>query len=190
MATTQKKRPTIKDIVAYPIMNEGDCKQIMEFRRIGVENPSPIEKIIYPYFRFHEQLSVDEDINIFLKRLDAELKNFGAFNFTIRDGLVFEHDIAGCFVGLVAMEGQSEFLHLSSMIYATIESINIKRNVFQSIYLPYIHIAYQRYYKDAKVILDNLKQQDLEIKGRIEKLSIREYEGNNLNVIHKIHFKS
>lgn len=80
------------------------------------------------------------------------------------------------------MEGLSGFLTLSSVISTTIE--------VQGLYLPNILIAYRRHYKDAKVVLDNLKQQELAIKGRIEKLSIREFDTNSDNVIHEITFKS
>jgi hypothetical protein len=189
MTKRKNNRPSTKDIVAYPIMDEGDCEWIQELRRLSQEHPRPAETIICPYFSFHEQLTVDdEDLDIFLKTLQDKFKNFHAFNFTIRDSLVFEDDIAGYFVGLVALEGLREFLCLSSLIYATVENIN-NSNVFQSIYLPYIHIAYRRYYKDTKVVMDKLRQQEIVIQGRIEKLSIEEFEGNSRKIIHEINLK-
>jgi hypothetical protein len=186
---SQPIRETRKAIVAYPTMPETNYQWIEELRKIhSHRQPYSVHPDLRrPCFIFHSDGKSIERQKL-IESVEESLHDFYAFDFSIRYSIIIVNSTHGYNIVLAPMEGLHNFCRLLSIIHLQVLQNQTEPH---SHIVPHINIAWCENLLEAKTRMNQINQHEIEIKGRIEKLSIREWQDqHNLPIIHEIRLKS
>jgi hypothetical protein len=186
---SQPLRETRKAIVAYPAMTETNYQWIEELRKAhSHRQPYSVHlDLKRPCFIFHSDGKSIEKQKL-IESIEENLHDFYAFDFKIRYSITIINSTHGYNIVFVPMEGLHNFCRLLGIIHLKVLQNQTEPH---SHIVPHINIAWCDNLSETKKRMNQINQHEIEIKGRIEKLSIREWQRDgSIPVIHEFQFKS
>lgn len=185
---TQHINPTSKQLVIYPTMLKENYTWIEALQRVHKDpeiNTHP--DLRWPHFVIHREKSFETEL--FIEKVSENIQDIYAFDFIIRYAVIMRDFIPSYKIVLIPMEGLQYFMHLQSLIYVNV--LNCKTSPFSHT-TPHIHLAWCQHLSDAKVRVNQINLQEIEINGRVDKLTVRERQHDNyaVPIIHEFTLKS
>jgi 2'-5' RNA ligase len=167
-------------VVNYPALSESDFQWIQGIRK---EHDKLFYGVVDPHFTLvfpTENISLNSFTN-HVKRVSSK---FGSFPFISRCATVGDSDFWDhAHVFMIPDEGFSKIVKLHDAFYKGLLESELRLDLP---FVPHIGIASDPGPERCKKIIDELNQQDFEIKGKVEKLDIIEFEGESTKTIEQI----
>ena len=167
--------------VSYPTLSEPDLQWIQEIRK---KHDRLFYKIVDPHFTFvFPTESIDRDS--FSKHIIRVSASFNSFPFTCWCVTIGDPDFLDhAHVFMIPDEGFSEIVKLHDALYTDLLKSELRLDLP---FVPHIGIASYPGLEKCKEIVDELNQQDFEIRGSIDTLDIIEFDGKTVKTIEQIH---
>jgi 2'-5' RNA ligase len=167
-------------VVNYPTITESDFQWIQNIRKV---HDKLFYGVIDPHFTLvfpTESIGLDS----FLKHVKNVSSTFNSFVFISRCVTVGDPDFLDhAHVFMIPDEGFSEIVKLHDAFYRGILESELRLDLP---FVPHIGLACDPDPIECKKLVDELNRQDFEIKGKIEKLDIIEYDGESAKTIEEI----
>ncbi|MDR8394439.1 2'-5' RNA ligase family protein [Aliifodinibius sp. S!AR15-10] len=167
-------------VVNYPTLSESDFQWIQDIRK---EHDNLFYGVVEPHFTL-----VFPTENIGLGSFTSHVKNvaskFNSFQFISRCVTVGDPDFWDhAHVFMIPDEGFSEVVKLHDAFYTGILESELRLDLP---FVPHIGVASDPSPEKCKNIVDQVNQQDFEVKGIVEKLDIIEFDGESTKTIEQI----
>lgn len=167
-------------VIAYPEIKKKDYEFIQDFRsKYDILHYESID----PHFTF-----ISSVFNLNKEELILETKkkskNFKMFNFCLRCAILNKNPFNDYWhVFLVPDEGFGDIIKIHDKLY----SERLKDELFLAIpFIPHLEVGNSTNPNTCKKLVDDLNSKNLEIKGKIKKLTIISYKSKKLEEIETI----
>ncbi len=167
-------------VIAYPEIKKKDHEWIQDLRNkhdtLHYESIDPHFTIISSVFNLNK-----EEMKLETKK---KSKRFNCFDFCLRCAVVNKNPFNDYWhVFLVPDEGFSEIIKIHDKLY----SGKLKDELFLAIpFIPHLEVANSTNPNECKKLVDDLNSKNLEIYGKIKKLTVVNYKSEILEEIQSI----
>jgi 2'-5' RNA ligase len=167
-------------VLAYPEVRDEDFKQIQDYRK---NNDELYFKVVNPHFTIVFPV-FDVLKDDFVNEVKEKSKEIKKFNFTIRCATINKDAFNDYFHAfLVPDEGYSRFVKLHDILY----SDKLKNNLRLDIdFVPHIGIGNSKDKFLVKKMVDEWNQKEFSISGKVNYLTIVNYENDKVTKIQEI----
>jgi hypothetical protein len=167
-------------VLAYPSISNEDYNLIQEFRKT---NDELYFQIVDPHFAF--VFPTDSfPKNTFIKEIEDKAVGFKSFNFDLKCACVNKDSFMDWFhLLLVPDEGHSQIVKLHDKLYSDRLFHELRLDID---FIPHVGIANSKDVFTVKRWADQWNVKEFSIRGRINMLTVIEYDGNSLQDLAKI----
>lgn len=170
-------------VVNYPTISQEDLAWIQSVREL--HDPLFFD-VVAPHFTLiFPTEAVDE--SALTEHVVKTTADVHAFDFTLRCAIIGDADfLEHAHAFLIPDEGFSDIVRLHDRLYTGRLAGELRLDLP---YLPHIGVACTRDLKECKAIVDQLNEQNFEIRGRFESLDVIGYDGVKVWSIEKVPFQ-
>ncbi len=167
-------------VLAYPSISIADYNLIQEFRKT---NDELYYQIVDPHFAFVFPTDSFQQ-KTFLKEIEDKARGFKSFDFDLKCACVNKDSFIDYFhLLLVPDEGHSQIVKLHDKLYSDRLFNELRLDID---FIPHIGIANSKEVLKVKRWADQWNATSFSIRGRINMLTVIEYDGNSLKDLVKI----
>lgn len=168
-------------VLAYPELEEKDREFIQSFRE---EHDELYYKIVEPHFTIVFPVH-DMEKSEFITEIDRMSHSFEPFDFSLRCAVINRDAFQDYWhVFLAPDEGNSDIIKLHDTLYSGSLLHNYRMDIQ---YVPHIGIASSQNQMKMWQLTRELNESHLEINGRVEKLSVVNFENNKVDLLKEFH---
>jgi 2'-5' RNA ligase len=166
--------------VAYPSLSEKDFQWIQDIRK---KHDKLFYNLIAPHFTLIFPTE-NVPLNQFIKHVKTISSKFSSFPFVCRCATIGDPDFLDhAHLFMIPDEGFSDIIKLHDAFYTGILESELRLDIP---FIPHIGVASDSSPETCKRIADKINQQHFEIRGRIEKLDIIEFDGTSTNTLEQV----
>lgn len=170
-------------VLAYPELRNEDFEQIQNYRKhfdeLFFRVVNPHFTIVFPVF----DVSKEEFIN----EVKQKSKDVNKFDFTIRCANINKDAFSDYFhTFLVPDEGYSNVVKLHDILYSGKLKDNLRLDLD---FVPHIGIGNSKDKFSCKKMVDEWNRKEFSISGKINYLTIVNYENNKVTKVHEIELR-
>ena len=167
-------------VINYPTISAKDFDWI---QRVQKQHDQLYWKVVDPHFTLVFPVFKLEE-KAFIHHIEQTVKEIEAFNFVLRCAVLGDDAFSDLtHVFLVPDEGYSRIVKLHDRLYTGILKEELRLDIP---FIPHIGISNSQNAQECKDLVDDLNAESFEVKGRVEKLDVIWYEGNQVNTIKQI----
>lgn len=158
-------------VVNYPTLRSADFDWIQSIRQ---QHDHLFFDVVAPHFTLVFPTNEVEK-SVLIEHITHKVTEFKAFDFVCRCAILGDPSFMDhAHVFLIPDEGFSDFIRLHDRLYTGILSPELRLDLP---HIPHIGIASIPTLEEGKAIIDQLNQEKFEICGRVDAISVIEYDG-------------
>lgn len=171
-------------VLGYPEITENDFEWIQEIRKTNDELYYNVVKphftIVFPTIKFTKESFIQEIYNKI--KIKSE-----AINFELKCAVINRDDFINTWhVFLVPDKGFSDIVKIHDILYSDLLRDELRLEID---FIPHIGIANSKDVNKCKILTDDLNSGNFNIAGKLEELSIVNYENGKVDLLEKIKLK-
>ncbi|MBT8287538.1 MAG: 2'-5' RNA ligase family protein [Bacteroidia bacterium] len=164
-------------VLAYPKISHQDYEFIQDFRK---QNDELYYEVVDPHFAFVFPTDTLNETD-FVQEIVEKTKGFEPINFEIRCTSINKDSFIDYFhLLLIPDQGHSDIIKLHDKLYSGQLFNDLRLDID---FIPHMGIANSKDKFEVKNWVDQWNANDFIIKGRIDTLTVIEYDGQNLKDI-------
>ncbi len=168
-------------VLAYPELDDKDYRFIQDFRN---EHDELFYKIVEPHFTLVFPVH-DMKKSELITEIENKLHSFEPFDFTLRCTVINRDAFQDYWhIFLAPDEGNSDIIKLHDTLYSGSLLHNYRMDIQ---FVPHIGIANSQNQMKMWQLTRELNESHLEISGRVEKLSLVNFENNKVILLKEFH---